>query len=65
MIGPVGNVATEKPKSKIMAEEFDILFGVKASDLPSKSKDKRNARGRLDGDGDAHMPDAALSSGFL
>ena len=27
-IGVVGNIATDEPKSKIMADEFDILFGV-------------------------------------
>ena len=58
VVGPVGNVATEKPKSKIMAEEFDILFGVQP-ETGSKS-----SPGVLC-DPDEAMPDAALSGGFI
>ena len=63
IVGPVGSIATEKPKSKIMAEEFDILFGVEAQakDKPSKVEDVEMAPGFDDED----MPDAALSGGFL
>lgn len=49
VVGPVGNVATEKPKSKILAAEFDILFGVEDKDETS----------------DENVPDVALSSGFV
>lgn len=55
VVGPVGNVTTEKPKSKILAAEFDILFGVKDEDLPQppdKSEDDENET----------MPNEAVSS---
>jgi SNF2 family DNA or RNA helicase len=32
-IGALGSQASEKPKSKILADEFDILFGVRGEDL--------------------------------
>ncbi|CAJ1949444.1 unnamed protein product [Cylindrotheca closterium] len=46
---PVGNLATERPKNKIVTSEFDMLFGVESDN----------------GAIDAAMPDAAMSSGFL
>ena len=55
-IGPLGNVASEKPKSKILAEEFDILFGVKTA-VEEFGTSLEN--------GDSNMPDAATSAGFV
>ena len=49
-IGPVGNIATERPKSAILGEEFDMLFGVKTETTLEQ---------------DVAMPDAATSAGFI
>ena len=57
-IGPVGNVATERPKSKILAEEFDILFGVESAKNISPKRKKPGTTNQS-------MPDEAPSSGFL
>jgi hypothetical protein len=43
-IGPVGNVATEKPKSEILANEFDILFGVNASESTNSEKSENECK---------------------
>jgi SNF2 family DNA or RNA helicase len=56
LMGPVGNIASEKPKSKILGEEFDILFGVKAEDLAKAEKSD---------DRDAAIPGAAPSVGII
>jgi hypothetical protein len=45
----VGNLATERPKNKMVTSEFDMLFGVESDS----------------GAIDTAMPDAALSSGLL
>ena len=55
-IGPVGNIATERPKSAILGEEFDILFGAE-SDTPMGQEEVERS--------DVAMPDAATSSGFI
>ena len=47
-IGPVGNQATERPKSDILGEEFDMLFGVETDT-------------NHDYDDDVLMPDSATS----
>jgi SNF2 family DNA or RNA helicase len=51
-VGPVGNLSSERPKSKILAEEFDILFGVETKEDSV-------------GTSDVHMPDAAIAAGFV
>lgn len=58
VIGLVGNIATERPKSKIMADEFDILFGVHSASPGETSGARQN-------EGDADMPDSAKSLGFI
>jgi hypothetical protein len=55
-IGPVGNQATERPKSAIIAAEFDILFGVHGEGLATYG---------LSDDEDEDMPDAPPSSGII
>ena len=57
-VGPVGNIATERPKSAIMADDFDILFGVKVEDQASSGP----ANTELDGNSDEAVPDAAFSA---
>ena len=65
VIGPIGSQATEKPKSKILAAEFDILFGVESGTGSStKSERKETAPDSLD-DKDHFFPDAAHSFGLL
>jgi superfamily II DNA or RNA helicase len=62
--GPVGNIATEKPKSKILAEEFDILFGVNSMDMVNAASSKKSAKKCQIG-GDTDMPDSSTSAGFI
>jgi superfamily II DNA or RNA helicase len=59
-ICPVGNVATEKPKSEILADEFDILFGVNASESTNSEKSENEGNFyELD------MLEAAIREGFV
>ena len=50
MVGPLGSRVTETPKSKIVAAEFDILFGVE-----KESEEEMQSHGI--------NPDSATSSG--
>jgi hypothetical protein len=62
IIGPVGNQSNEKPKAKIVAAEFDILFGVPSAQVAKlEPKDMPNQEDDKDDD----MPDAAISSDFI
>mmetsp|Transcript_32503 Transcript_32503/g.50396 ORF Transcript_32503/g.50396 Transcript_32503/m.50396 type:complete len:345 (+) Transcript_32503:3065-4099(+) len=61
-IGPVGNQANEKPKAKIMALEFDILFGVGTAEV-AKPTPKEDPLVKAHHDED--MPDAAVSGGII
>eukprot|EP00980_Cylindrotheca_fusiformis_P010788 scaffold2442_cov146-Cylindrotheca_fusiformis.AAC.3 len=60
MIGPLGNVSTERPRSKIMAEEFDILYGVSPNDTASGDDQSCRHPGRR-----SVIPDPAISAGFI
>ena len=59
-VGPIGNQANDTPKAKIVAEEFDILFGVDVDTKPP-AKAKREKMDTKD----HFMPDAAPSSDFI
>lgn len=50
MTTPIGNIATERPKNKILTKEFDILFGVEIEETDDKV---------------TCMPDNAPSSGSI
>lgn len=50
---PVGNIATERPKNKMVASEFDMLFGVEPQ---SQSMDIEMPNA---------IPDSTTSSGML
>eukprot|EP00980_Cylindrotheca_fusiformis_P023221 scaffold10240_cov134-Cylindrotheca_fusiformis.AAC.3 len=59
-IGPLGNVSSERPRSEIMADEFDILFGVRPNDTASSGNVQSSHQ-----NGGANIPDSAVSSGFI
>lgn len=57
---PIGNVANDRPKNKILTKEFDLLFGVESEE----EEEEEVIPGPFAGV-DTCMPDAAPSSGDI